>query len=165
MGSSFPVSTMHSLLLNTSHIRIRGTGVAILDVVTAERTRSARNIFLWTVSVCVCVCAEEVCTRATTMLSRYEVARLVGIRALQISEGAEPRVRVDDEQHRRDAIYVAAIELYEKKMDACVVRDGVQVHVTAMTNPMDLTTMLNTRDGGARVYGSSGTATARTSSL
>lgn len=99
------------------------------------------------------------------MLTRYEMARLVGIRALQISEGSEPRVFVTNERLRRDAVYVAALELYEKKMDACVVRGGVSRHVSTLSNPLDLVTMLNTRDGGARVYGSSGVLTARTSSL
>lgn len=97
------------------------------------------------------------------MLSRYEVARLVGIRALQISEGAEPRVRVNDERHRRDGIYVAATELYHGRLDACVVRGGTRVHVSKMRIPMDLATLLNTRDGGDRRYGSSGATTARTS--
>lgn len=99
------------------------------------------------------------------MLTRYEVARLVGIRALQISEGSEPHVFVTDERLRRDAVYVAALELYDKKMDACVVRRGVSKHVSMLSNPLDLLTMLNTRDGGERVYGSSGVLTARTSSV
>ena len=99
------------------------------------------------------------------MLTRYEVARLVGIRALQISEGSEPRVFVTDERLRRDTVYVAALELYEKKMDACVVRKGEAKHVSTLSNPFDLVTMLNTRDGGERVYGSSRVLTARTSSV
>lgn len=99
------------------------------------------------------------------MLTRYEVARLVGIRALQISEGSEPRVFVTDERLRRDAVYVAALELYTKKMDACVVRMGTSMHVSTLSNPLDLVTMLNTRDGGTRVYGSSGVRTGRTSSV
>jgi hypothetical protein len=80
----------------------------------------------------------------------------VGIRALQISEGSEPHVFVADECLRRDTVYVAALELYTKKMDACVIRNGSSMHVSMLSNPMDLVTMLNTRDGGARVYGSSG---------
>jgi len=100
------------------------------------------------------------------MLTRYEMARLVGIRALQLSEGYEPHVFITDERLRRDAVYVAALELYEKKMDACVVRRGVSKHVSMLSNPLDLVTMLNTRDGGERVYGSSGiSSTARTSSV
>lgn len=89
----------------------------------------------------------------------------MGIRALQISEGSEPHVFVMDERLRLDAVYVAALELYEKKMDACVVRRGKSTHVSMLNNPLDLVTMLNTRDGGERVYGSSGVRTARTSSV
>ena len=99
------------------------------------------------------------------MMSRYEVARLTGIRALQISEGSEPHVIVRDDRLRRDSVYVAAMELYEKKLDACVMRNGCQVHVSSLTYPLDLVTMLNTRDGGTRVYGSSGVYAAKTSSL
>ena len=100
------------------------------------------------------------------MLSRYEVARLVGIRALQLSGGAEPRVVVSDARLRRDSVYVAAIELYERHMDACVVReDGVAVHVSQLAHPRDLTTLLNTRDGGSRTHGSSVTRSARTASV
>lgn len=99
------------------------------------------------------------------MLSRYEVARLTGIRALQISEGSEPRVLVRNDRLRRDSVYVAAMELYEKKMDACVVRNGQRVHVTSMAYPPDLVTILNTRDGGTRIYGSSGVYAASTSSF
>ena len=98
------------------------------------------------------------------MLTRFEVARLIGIRALQISEGSEPHVFVSNEGLRKDAVYVAARELYEKKMDACVMRDDVPKHVSMLNHPMDLVTMLNTRDGCQRsVYGSSTAATARTS--
>lgn len=99
------------------------------------------------------------------MLTRYEVARLIGLRALQISEGSEPHVFVTDERLRRDTVYVAALELYEKKMDACVMRWGTSTHVSMLNNPPDLVTILNTRDGGERVYGSSGVSTASTSSV
>ena len=99
------------------------------------------------------------------MLTRYEVARLVGIRALQISEGSEPRVLVQDECLRRDAVHVAALELYEKKLDACVGRKGVRINVSLLRHPLDLVTMLNSRDGGERVYGASPVLTARTSSV
>ena len=104
-------------------------------------------------------------TMQRNMLTRYEVARLVGIRALQISEGSEPCVFVTNERLRRDAVYVAALELYETKMDACVVRRGISIHVSMLNKPLDLVTMLNTRDGGERVYGSSGVRTAFTSSV
>jgi len=98
------------------------------------------------------------------MLTRYEVARLVGIRALQISEDSEPRVFVANERLRRDAVYVAALELYEKKMDACVIRSGISKHVSTLSNPLDLVTMINTRDGGERVHGSSRVVTGTTDS-
>lgn len=86
------------------------------------------------------------------ILSRYEVARLVGLRALQLSEGVTPHVQVDDPTLRSDFVYVAALELYEKKMDACVMRvDGVH-HVTAALLPPDLATLLNSRDASTRTH-------------
>jgi DNA-directed RNA polymerase subunit K/omega len=88
------------------------------------------------------------------MLTRYEIARLVGVRSLQLSEGAEPAVNVDDSRLRHDAIYVASLELYNRRMDACVIRNGSVVHVSQLAFPPDLMTMLNTRDGRSRTYSS-----------
>jgi DNA-directed RNA polymerase subunit K/omega len=84
------------------------------------------------------------------VLSRYELARLVGLRALQLSEGAEPRVVVSDPALRLDAVFVAALELHTRVMDACVERGGARYHVSTVTFPPDLATMLNSRDGGTR---------------
>jgi DNA-directed RNA polymerase subunit K/omega len=98
------------------------------------------------------------------MLTPYEVTKIIGIRALQISEGVEPHVVISDERLRRDAVYVAARELYEGKADACVTRQGVPCHVSQFTHPMDLMTMLNTRDGSSRIYGASGASIATTAS-
>ena len=98
------------------------------------------------------------------MLTPYEVTKLVGIRALQISEGSEPHVVISDERLRRDAVYVASRELYEGKVDACVTRQGVPCHVSQFASPMDLMTMLNTRDGSSRVYAASVACTGSTSS-
>lgn len=84
------------------------------------------------------------------MLTRYEVTRLIGIRALQISEGSEPHVLVSDERLGRDSVYVAALELFEGRMDACVRRGGVNVHISRYQNPPDLKVVLNTRDGKTR---------------
>ena len=84
------------------------------------------------------------------VLSRYELARLVGLRALQLSEGAEARVVVSDPALRLDAVFVAALELYTRVMDACVERGGARYHVSTAIFPPDLATMLNSRDGGTR---------------
>lgn len=88
------------------------------------------------------------------MLTRFETTRLVGLRALQISEGAEPTVNVQHPRLRRDSVYVASLELYNKRMDACVIRNGSTVHVSSLSFPPDLLTMLNTRDGLTRAYSS-----------
>lgn len=89
------------------------------------------------------------------MLSRFEMARVVGLRAMQLAEGEAPLVHSIDESLRCDYTYVAALELYARKLDACVRRDdGTVVHVSSLRPPPDLASMLDTRDGGARFYAS-----------
>ena len=60
------------------------------------------------------------------MLSRYDVARIVGMRSLHLSCGAPPLVHVDDEHLRENTMYVAARELKERRLDV-VVRRGERV--------------------------------------
>lgn len=83
------------------------------------------------------------------MLSRYEVARLVGMRALQLGDGATPLVHVEDEILRCDMVYVAAREVHAGVLDAQVRRaDGSVVDVRSARMPSTLAVMLDTRDGG-----------------
>ena len=91
-----------------------------------------------------------------TMMTRFEVARIVGMRALQLSEGHEPNVVIQDSDLRFDYTYTAAVELYTRTLDMCVARNGATYHVSDMCLPPDLASMLNTRDGRSRpVYSSS----------
>lgn len=85
------------------------------------------------------------------MLTRFEVARIVGIRAMRLSEGAEPFVDVCDDTLRHDYTYVASLELYEERLDVCVRRDDRVVHVSEFRLPIDVEVYLNTRDGRMRV--------------
>ena len=57
------------------------------------------------------------------LLTKFEVARIVGLRSLQLSEGATPLVEVSDARLRCDTMYVAALELYSRKLDARLRRD------------------------------------------
>ena len=84
------------------------------------------------------------------LLTRFEVARLIGIRAMQLEEGAVPGVCVGDEALRGDAVYVAARELEDGKLDACVRRAGQLAHVRDAHMPQELATLLNGKDGGRR---------------
>ena len=45
------------------------------------------------------------------MLSRYEVSRVVGLRALQLAGGARSTIVVPDAGLSRDFLYVATLEL------------------------------------------------------
>jgi len=87
------------------------------------------------------------------LLTRYEFARVVGMRALQLDEGDEPRVRAPTERLRGDSVYVAALELYEGRLDAMVRRDGAPAeafHVARACLPPEVAVLLDNRDGGAR---------------
>ena len=85
------------------------------------------------------------------MMTRFEAARIIGVRAMQLSEGATPGVTVDDVDMRFDYTYVAARELYAGVLDACLVRESALVHVTSMRLPNDVSLMLDTRDGKDRI--------------
>ena len=85
------------------------------------------------------------------MLTRYELARVVGLRALQLQGGAPPEVAIADEALRADAVYVAARELDARALDARIARaDGTTPHVRELRAPPELRGMLDARDGGAR---------------
>ena len=87
------------------------------------------------------------------LLTRYEVARIVGLRALQLEGGAPcaldpmpacPRLRVD-------FVYLASRELAEGRIDAMVQREGMaDFHVREAQCPQELAILLDTCDGDTR---------------
>lgn len=85
------------------------------------------------------------------MLTRFEVAKIVGIRAVQLSEGSYPHVDIESTELRNDHTYVASLELYKRTLDVCVTRGGNIHHVNDVGFPVDLVSYLNTRDGGNRL--------------
>ena len=88
------------------------------------------------------------------VLTRFEVARLVGLRSLQLSEGAQPLVTVEDARLRQDPMYVAALELRAGRVAARVRRrDGAVLDVARAEMPRCLDVLLDTRDGGSRSLG------------
>lgn len=83
------------------------------------------------------------------MLTRYEVARLVGMRALELADGAPPAVTVGDIRLACDPLYVAAREMHERKLCARVVRShGPPIDAQTAAHPSCLKVMLDVRDGG-----------------
>lgn len=84
-------------------------------------------------------------------MTRFEAARTIGLRAVQLSEGMLPAVNVTHPHLMHDYVYVAALELYTGKTDACILRDGMPIHVSTMTLPQEVVAMLNSRDGASRV--------------
>ena len=87
------------------------------------------------------------------LLTRYEVARVVGLRALQLGDGASPMVHIEDETLRTDSVYVAARELEARLLKARVKRDHTTVDVHDARLPLSLYILLDTRDGGDRTSG------------
>ena len=85
------------------------------------------------------------------LLTRYEIARIVGIRSLQLSMGQDtPLVSVQNASLSNDTMYIAALEVYEKKLDLQVSRGDQRVSVRSARLPKCLNTLLDTRDGGLR---------------
>lgn len=85
------------------------------------------------------------------LLTRFEAARIIGLRSLQLSEGDPPKVAVSDATLRHDYMYVAALELLEQRLDVIVQRGAhVCFHLRDAVVSADVTTLLNTRDGQER---------------
>lgn len=91
---------------------------------------------------------------ATTMamMTRFEAARIIGVRAMQLSEGAVPAVKIENPLLSNDYTYVAACELYNGSLDVCVRREDGLVHVSCMRLPMEVASMIDTRDGQCRAF-------------
>ena len=89
-------------------------------------------------------------SHAKKMLTRFEVAKIVGIRAVQLSEGSYPLVDIESKELQNDHTYVASLELYHRMLDVCVTRGVNLCHVNDVEFPVDLVSYLNTRDGGNR---------------
>lgn len=80
------------------------------------------------------------------LLSRFEVARLLGMRALQISEGDEVQVAVEDPRLKQNVLYVAALELYSQKIDARIKRGDQMIDVARARFPDSLQIVLSNFD-------------------
>lgn len=83
-------------------------------------------------------------------LSRYEIARIVGLRALQLETGAVPLIHLMDERLQRDFLYVAALELASQKLDVIVRRKDIEIHIRDAMFAPELYALLDTKDGGSR---------------
>jgi DNA-directed RNA polymerase subunit K/omega len=83
-------------------------------------------------------------------LSRFEMARIVSLRAMKLSEGAKPKVFVEDKMLYSDPIYVACLELFHKKIDGLVQRGSEFYQIDSLESPIDLINILDARDGGER---------------
>lgn len=72
------------------------------------------------------------------LLTRFEVAKLIGMRALQIYDGSDVKVVVDDPELRDNSLYIAALELQKGLIDARIVRDDETIDVKSARLPDSL---------------------------
>ena len=74
------------------------------------------------------------------ILTRYEVARVIGLRALQIEEGSHPLVECKEGEQ---SILIAARELQSRKLDVLIKRGEEEyVKVKDARFPRDLSVMV-----------------------
>lgn len=84
-------------------------------------------------------------------MTKYEVSRLLGVRANQLAMGAS--VLIDDvPAHKQsDTMYIAAREIAERRIDGCIRRvyprdTYVDVKLSDMELPDDLFVLIQTLD-------------------
>ena len=86
-------------------------------------------------------------------MTRFELARTLGLRSMALSQGQPPNVVVEDVHLAQDTLYVAARELKGRVLDAKVKReDGTTYDVRTAKLPLGLDIYLDTRDGESRSY-------------
>ncbi len=78
-------------------------------------------------------------------LTRYEVARILGLRAMQIQNGADPFVHLPYGV-APDAVYLAARELAGGLLDVVVMRGEERIHVKDMGMPPELQVLIDTKE-------------------
>ena len=76
------------------------------------------------------------------VLTKFEVARILGMRSLVLSEGASSMVVLQDRRLRENVLYVAALEMQRGLLRAKVVRGGVERDVCDAKLPPTLPTYL-----------------------
>lgn len=79
--------------------------------------------------------------RSDVVLNRYEVAKIVGLRALQLDKGANAFVTRNDND---TPLTIAVRELRERKLDVVVCRNGVYHHASKARLPTDFHVLYDT---------------------
>lgn len=80
-------------------------------------------------------------------LTRYEAAKIVGIRSLKLSEGEVRKVNIPSGKLCTDFLFVAALELRLGLLDVCVQRGDTVWHVSDLEMPSELENLLELRGG------------------
>ena len=74
------------------------------------------------------------------VLNRYEIARILGLRALQIEEGAAPAVKVVEYE---SSLKTAAREMLERELDVLVCRNGKTYPIRSLDLPREFYIMFH----------------------
>ena len=78
------------------------------------------------------------------LLSRYEVAKIVSLRAVQLDQGADPFVEGFPPHY--SSVHIATRELYQRKLDVLVCRSGTYHPAKTARYPMDLEVLMRVLD-------------------
>ena len=79
------------------------------------------------------------------VMTRYELARIIGLRALQLSEGVYPLIDTT-RINVLDTIQIATREVYERKLDIRIQREEREVELNDMVFPTELYSLIETYD-------------------
>ena len=84
-------------------------------------------------------------------LTKFEISRIVGLRALQIENGAPHLVNIQDDRLRKDCIYVATVELQQGALDFKMNRiypmnKVSQVNGDSLSFPSEIETIIRTKE-------------------
>jgi len=82
-----------------------------------------------------------------SLLTRHEVARVIGMRAMQLAQGGVPSVEIEGSC---DMVYIAARELEARTLDVRVRRGSELIDVRACTPHPCLYVLLDSYDAGTR---------------
>ena len=83
-------------------------------------------------------------SEARVTLTRYEVTKIVGLRALQLEQDACPFI---DVQPHEPFLNVAVKELFRRKLDVKVVRGKRSYHISQVDFPQELYALVDVQQG------------------
>ena len=81
--------------------------------------------------------------RRPLLLSQFEVAKVVGVRALELAEGSVPKIHIHEKRLLYNLSYIAALELHAGVLDMQVRRGQTVYHISDFDSCPCLDNMLD----------------------